>query len=463
MNDVIVCGTDFSPAAASALAWAAAIARRDGGTVDLVHVVPAYRDDPSLEGFDTAQFDAEMIARVTGRLQEAAREAARALEISVRPQLLRGHPHEELARHAREEDARMIVLGSTGAAAVERWLVGSVANRTARTADRPIVLVPGKIDQEVWSSGERRKEARPPRVVAGLGPGNDAAILRFVGALRSATPVDLTFVHLYWPVGEYERLGLHGPRPLFDPDPDVVKDLEPAVRAKVLGLRGQGAIDVEVRPAWGEPASNLLLAVEERDADLLVVGAHERHGLARLVGGTIARRLARRSRYVPIAIVPNAELPVAAPAGIPTVRTVLAVTDLSAPGNAAVAHAYSLLGPTGGVVELCHVHEHALPSPAYAYARPQQALSESDRARLLKELRDLIPAEAESRGIATHLTIVDGGKAAKAIVQASERLRADVIVMASHGRGGLARAVLGSVADAVVRQAARPVLVVRSP
>jgi nucleotide-binding universal stress UspA family protein len=65
-------------------------------------------------------------------------------------------------------------------------------------------------------------------------------------------------------------------------------------------------------------------------------------------------------------------------------------------------------------------------------------------------------------GISTHVTVIDGGKAAEAIGQAAERLVVDAIVLASHGRGGAARSLLGSVSHAVVRRARHPVLVVPS-
>jgi nucleotide-binding universal stress UspA family protein len=143
-------------------------------------------------------------------------------------------------------------------------------------------------------------------------------------------------------------------------------------------------------------------------------------------------------------------------------HTVLAVTDFSSLGNAGVAHAYALVRARGGIVELCHVHERALPTPPYAYDSSGRDLSDLDRARLLGELRALIPTEAQGLGIATHTSIVDGGKAAEAIVQAAERLDVDAIAIASHGRGGLARTVLGSVAQDVVHRAHRPVYVVRS-
>jgi len=163
-----------------------------------------------------------------------------------------------------------------------------------------------------------------------------------------------------------------------------------------------------------------------------------------------------------VVFVPNA--PPARTAGdtrptLPRILTVLAPTDLSAIGNAAVPHAYALLRATGGVVELCHVHEYAIPDPSYAYALPDR-LSAADRAALVAQLRALVPAEAEELGITTHVSVIDGGKTAETIVAAAERLNVDAISLGSHGRGGVAKALLGSVADAVVRQAHRPVLVV---
>jgi nucleotide-binding universal stress UspA family protein len=458
MSELIVCGTDFSPLAEGALEWAAALAKRTGGHIDLVHVTPGDTSAALASTFDTARLDAEVARRSTERLREAARAAASRFDVSVRPQLLRGVPHEEIAKHAGAEDARMIVLGASGLALIERLLLGSVADRTVRSADRPVVLVPGAPEPRVWSADA----ARPPRIVAGLGAADDRELVAFVGDLRRGGPADVAFVHLYWPIGEYERLGLKGSRELMTPDPEVVKSLEPELRAKITLLPGTGTVSLDVRPAWGEPASNLLVAVEEREADLLVVGAHERHGLARLVRGSMARRLARHSRYVPIAVVPaTLHAPTPAARAIPRVRSVLAATDLSPAGNAGVAHAYSLLRGTGGTVELCHVHEHSLPNPAYAYDRPDRNLTDIERARLTAELRALIPPNAESLGITTHLTIVDGGRAGEAVVQAAERLNVDVICLASRGRSGLARAVLGSVAQDVVHRARRPVFVVR--
>ena len=146
----------------------------------------------------------------------------------------------------------------------------------------------------------------------------------------------------------------------------------------------------------------------------------------------------------------------------PGIFTVLAPTDLSPVGNRAVPYAYSMLGH-GGVVELCHVHERSLSAPAYVYEESEGKLNDLERARLEAALRGLIPGDARERGITTHVTVIDGGRAASAILQAAERLVADAIVLGSHGLGGGIQSLLGSVSRAVVESSRRPVLVIPAP
>ncbi|HVU52367.1 MAG TPA: universal stress protein [Polyangia bacterium] len=455
MNELIVCATDFSPQAEAALAWAAALARRAGARVDLVHVARPYREDSRTLVFEGALVDAANVQAVGAKLRAQAEAAARQVGVSIRSHVLRGEPHEAILAHARREEARLVVVGTCGLASVERWMLGSVAERLVRVADRPVVLVPRLQDPTVWAADA----PRAPRVVAGLGEHDDVGLRRFLAELRRGAACDVTFAHLYWPLVEYARLGLPGPRDPVATDPDVVKSLEPALRRRVEGLPGRGEVALDVRPAWGDTTANLLVAAEDHAADLLVVGVEHRHGLGAGLMRSIAERLALQSRYVPIACIP-AE-PAVTAAGIPSLRSVLAVTDFSELGNAAIPHAYALLRGRAGVVELAYVHERALPSPAFAYEVPEWRLSDLERAALVKDLRGLVPREAASLGIMTHVSVIDGGRAAEAIVQASERLDVDALCLASHGRGGLARTVLGSVAAEVVHRARRPVLVVR--
>lgn len=455
---LIVCATDFSEGAAAALAWAAELARRQGAWLELVHVVPDTR--AMLEGVAA---DAKLIE---GTHVEQAREElgrlARGLVgtgLTVRTEVLVGDPAFALEDHARGRGARFLVVGASQRPALERWVLGSVAERTVRRATMPVVLVPPTTGQQ--AQPERGALERAPRTLAALEGHEAGELLEVLAELRRPASCDVTFVHLYWPPAEYTRLGLRGPRDLLNPDPEIVRDLEPRLRALTGALPGTGKVDYRIQPAWGEPAANIALLIEQERWDLVVVGSHHRHGLARVLSPPVAEHLVHQALRVPICCVPTTR-PAAAVAGLPPagrITSVLAATDLSPLGNGAVAHAYALLRAGGGVVELVHVKEHALPTASYAYEQPAR-LSGAERDTIEEQLRALAPADALTCGIATHVSIIDGGRAAESIVQAAERLHVDAISVGSHGRGGVGRAVLGSVSDEVVRRAHRPVLVV---
>lgn len=72
-----------------------------------------------------------------------------------------------------------------------------------------------------------------------------------------------------------------------------------------------------------------------------------------------------------------------------------------------------------------------------------------------------VKAQLEAQGLQNVTTHVATGVAGDAIIDAANELGCDLIVMATHGRSGLGRALLGSVADHVVRNAHQAVLLVR--
>ena len=84
------------------------------------------------------------------------------------------------------------------------------------------------------------------------------------------------------------------------------------------------------------------------------------------------------------------------------------------------------------------------------------AMEEQDAKHLLSAFRERAGASPAA------LEFLEIGKPATKIVEAAKSWPADLIVIGSHGRGGVARLLLGSVAEAVVRQASCPVLVVRA-
>jgi nucleotide-binding universal stress UspA family protein len=385
--------------------------------------------------------------------------AASAPEVNIDKRVVFGRPHEVLCRTASEDNARLIVMGTLGRGPGGRLVVGSVAQRTVREAPCPVMILrDGTAPLSAWAQGKR-----PLRVMAGLdrSPATDAA-LAVLSQLREAAPCDLTLVHEYWPPAEYARLGLRGPRDLGSDDPEVIATLERDLRAQLPRLGGTGKVAMRVRAGWGPVGAQLAMEADADGADLLVLGTEQPHGLERLRHGSTALS-ALHAGEVGLLVVPSrrARQTTAAEAPIPLLRSVLVATDLSALGNAAIPEAYALARRPGARVELCHVHERALAAPAYVFPDEVASLSPQQRRELELRLGDLVPRQAEELGIQSHVTVIDGGSAAEQILAAASRLGVDVIVVASHGRGGLSRALFGSVAESVVRGSDRPVYVVR--
>src|SRR5574337_1484183 len=153
---------------------------------------------------------------------------------------------------------------------------------------------------------------------------------------------------------------------------------------------------------------------------------------------------------------------------IPRYRKLLVTTDLSPLGNAAIPHAYAMLAERGGTVVLCHVIEvHGPPNPLYAHYSPWGSLSGRERAELrqtlLRSLEALAPKEARLDGVVTtEVRILETPlRVHEAICQEAAELDVDLIVMASHGHSGIARLLMGSVAEHVLQSADRPILIVR--
>lgn len=146
---------------------------------------------------------------------------------------------------------------------------------------------------------------------------------------------------------------------------------------------------------------------------------------------------------------------------------ILLATDFSDHARAAYSWAAGVATPGRGVVVLVHAPEGDLVAAAPSLAGFIQAEA-LDLGRYREEFRlgakralAAAASEIEALGVTVepHLLAADG-RPSQAIVLAAETLHCDVIVLASHGRGGLAKILIGSTAEKVVRMASCPVLTV---
>ncbi len=136
-------------------------------------------------------------------------------------------------------------------------------------------------------------------------------------------------------------------------------------------------------------------------------------------------------------------------------KTILVPLDGSPLAERALPHAEAIARATNARIVLVRVaHEPVLPGANTAQAR---MLVMRDADAYVTAVADRLRAA----GLATDTGVVYGGVAAGIMAEATSR-EADVIVMATHGRGGLGRLVYGSVAEAVLRGSAVPLLLMRA-
>ena len=147
-------------------------------------------------------------------------------------------------------------------------------------------------------------------------------------------------------------------------------------------------------------------------------------------------------------------------------------SDGSDVARAALPHAAALASIAGATVVLVaavdslqELRAEGLPTGwldlGGALSAGQIEAAIEDQRRLAAEHLEELRAELLAAGVANVEQQIVSGSAGDAIVVAASELSCDAIVMATHGRGGLGRALLGSVTDTVVRHAPCPVLLVR--
>jgi nucleotide-binding universal stress UspA family protein len=424
----IVCGTDLSESSHEALAAAVAIATRRGDSeLLLVNVLD------SASAADDAARDA-LVSSARRRIDADAARFATGTSLTIRSEVLVGPAVPTLLAFAETEGAEIVVVSSKGYTNSPIYRLGGTSERVAQASETPVLVVRDAKPFTAWAQGERAL-----KVLVGVDESASCeAALRFVKALRRIGPADIILGQVYYADEAARRYGLKVSS-LVDPNPEIERLLSRDLERRFGTAGGQGALVARPMRGLGRIGDHLLELADAEAVDLVVVGTRHRGGLGRLA--SVSSLVLHDARQSVMCIPPVGAL---ADSEVPTIRVAVVATDLSDFGNRAVPYAYGLVGERGEV-HLVHVIESHGP----------------DEAALKSHLEHVAPRAAAS--IPTFAHVVRGDDPARCIAETAERVGADVICIASHGRSGLSRALVGSVADKLLRACRQPVLVLRPP
>ncbi len=234
-----------------------------------------------------------------------------------------------------------------------------------------------------------------------------------------------------------------------DADSAAIRSVAEQLTADGISASGQ-LLEGTVVEALSEHAVSI-------GADLVIMTTHGRSGLERLWLGSVATSFLQRAPCPVYLVRPTGDS-----AEAPAVSTgrVLVSLDGSAFGDAIIPYAKRFAEAMGASIELFTVAiPHAIPMAPFGTDslladEGDLTRQEHEAQQRLRELAATMP-EGTSVEVSTDMT------AASAIIERAESIGASVIAMATHGRTGLARLVLGSCADAVLRGAPQAMLLYR--
>ena len=227
---------------------------------------------------------------------------------------------------------------------------------------------------------------------------------------------------------------------------DARRGLDEAEREAKLA----GAKQVTTKVANGLAWMQIVEALEREPFDLAVIGTHGRTGISRVLLGSVAEKVVRHAPCSVLAIHPHDEPKPFAHALCPV--------DFTASSRHAVDLATSLVRPGGAGISLLHVLEIPV---AYSGESMIADFARDLDGRAAREL-DQWAARARAKVTVPVETRTRIGYAGAQVLSAIEHdPTIDLVVVGSHGRTGIKRALLGSVAEKVVRHATCPVLVAR--
>ena len=322
----IVCATDFSQPATDALTVAADIARKRSEKLLIWHSVQPQMGDP------VDPYVEPIRAECATRL-EAEAEPIRASGITVETEAVVGYPDHELPSRM-PVDTTLIVAGARGHRQGTHWLIGTVVERLACVATVPLLVVREAATLRGWIDATKKLNVV---VATDLSAVSDFALRRAV-LLRDLGPCDMELLYVEYPPSEYARLGVGGPICVHRPHPLI----------ETINLGGE--VSTRIAKTLGQTGALIALEAAEVNADLVVVGAHQRRALSRVWHESIAHGVLHSAK-TNVLLIPfhSADEDIRA---LETVRltTIVAATDFSPCGNRAVAWACSMARPGTHVV-----------------------------------------------------------------------------------------------------------------
>lgn len=300
----ILVPTDFSDASRAALELAVRVAGPLSARITVLHAATSPTWVSPSTALQLAEGKASITVEALAKRDAGDRlgpfvESVDAGDVEVRTHFLFDDPLDGILREAHGAD--LIVMGTHGRRGLDRLLLGSLAEKVVRSADRPVITQPPA------PSGPP-EHIRRVLVPVDFSNGSRAA-LELAAHFRDHFGAKIDLLHVVQHVPAVEGAEL-----LVVPfEGDTKEPFEEFARRRaaremtVFLSETPGHEQAEVRVELGDPGRTVVRVAEDGGYDLIAMGTHGRSGFRRFVMGSVAERVVRESRC-PVLTVREAEV-----------------------------------------------------------------------------------------------------------------------------------------------------------
>lgn len=286
----IVVGVDFSPQSDAALAQAVHLARHLGAQIVLVHAGTVPDELPPAATAAVRDYRERLTRQLDANRQALAelRERYDGTGVDVSHMVIDAFPDTGLCRAARELDADLVVTGSHGRTGVERFLLGSVAERVVRLSERNVMVARTPKTGDDGHGGFRRI-----LVPTDFTPLDEAALALALRLVARDGAIEL--LHCWELVPLAVGASPEAVTPVSDRMRDAIANEVAAQGQRLVDTYRRDRVTLSFRADYNTPTAGILHRLDEDAFDLVVLGSHSRRGLRRFLLGSVAEMTVRHA------------------------------------------------------------------------------------------------------------------------------------------------------------------------
>jgi len=273
MYEKILVPLDGSNLAEAALPYAEELARKVGSQIYLISVLPSGSESDEDQSQHLRQF---YIDGMTKTIKQKG--------IKIKSEIITGDPGDQILGYVDSNNIDLIIMGTRGRSVLQRWILGSVADKVVSSASCPVALISTDNTEAEVHRGQILRKA----LVILDGSTEGEVIIPYVEEIASKLRMQVTLLRLEEISNEYaEGALLYGPVHTSEEKKSSIRAKARRHLRKIADQLENKGIPVEVKVRISDSSETIIKVAKQVDADVLALATRGRPGISRWIFGSV--------------------------------------------------------------------------------------------------------------------------------------------------------------------------------